>query len=110
MHKNIFKGYRIIEREEWLMGYVLPIDTYQYQNYQNRLTQPERDPYPIERIYPTQLDMSHQKMSDKSDTDMNEWSSNKNQSLTIIKPIMNSESDEIYAEMTGIGQNINEMI
>ncbi|WP_117149545.1 MULTISPECIES: hypothetical protein [Paraliobacillus] len=94
------------------MGYVLPVDTNQYQNYHNRVTQPERDPYPIEKIYPAQLDMDYQKAPDNNDSDMSEWSetAKRNQSVAIPHYTMPGPADEIYAEMTGIGQNINKMI
>lgn len=94
------------------MGYVLPVDTTQYQNYYNRVAQPERDPYPIEKIYPAQLDMSNQKMPDKNDTDMSEWSeeASRNQSGAIPQHSIPGPADAIYAEMTGVGQNINEIV
>ncbi|WP_347835521.1 hypothetical protein [Gracilibacillus sp. JCM 18860] len=32
-------------------GYVIPVENYQYQQYQQRVTKRERDPFPIERLY-----------------------------------------------------------
>lgn len=94
------------------MGYVLPIDTTQYQNYHNRVSQPERDPFPIEKVHPAQLDLSNQKMPDKNDTDLSDWSEDASRNGSVASPQYSTPgpADEIYSEMTGVGQNINEFV
>ncbi|WP_079709186.1 hypothetical protein [Paraliobacillus ryukyuensis] len=94
------------------MGYVLPVDNYQYQQYQNRVTQPERDPYPIEQLYPIQLDMSYQEELEKQQMEHTELSkqAQQNTAPTLSPPRMSVEANMIYANLTGVGQYINELI
>ena len=41
------------------MGYILPIQNYQAQHYQDRVTQLPTDPIPIDRIEPKKIEMSY---------------------------------------------------
>ncbi|GGM24628.1 hypothetical protein GCM10011351_07960 [Paraliobacillus quinghaiensis] len=93
------------------MGYILPIENYQYQQYQNRVTQPQRDPYPIERLYPAQLDMAYEKQSTNEDdyiTDSDK-PEKKKQRLAMTNHTTSS-AEKVYAEMTGIGRTINKTV
>ncbi|MBP1947214.1 hypothetical protein [Virgibacillus litoralis] len=41
------------------MGYILPINHYQYKDYQQRVTEDKQDPYYIEKPYKAMLEAKH---------------------------------------------------
>jgi len=93
------------------MGYILPIENYQYQQYQNRVTQPERDPYPVERPYPAQLDMAYEKQfANEDDYVPDSDIPTKMKQGLVVTNHTTSSTEKIYAEMTGIGRTINKTV
>ena len=93
------------------MGYILPIENYQYQQYHNRVTQPERDPYPVERLYPTQLDMAYEKQfTNRDDYVSDSDKPEKKKQGIVVTNHTTSSAEKVYAEMTGIGRNINKTV
>ncbi len=92
------------------MGYVLPIENYQYQNYHQRVTQPKRDPYPIDQLYQVQLDMAYQKETEERET----TELYNKQPLTMIAKLpehsLSEVSEEVYTELTGAGKYVNKII
>lgn len=85
------------------MGYVIPVENYQYQQYQQRVTKRERDPFPIERLYPIQLDRNYDRLREK---DVEQALLKKARVKQEQKDLeyMKSINNEIYAKMTGKGR------
>ncbi|TFJ93628.1 hypothetical protein [Lentibacillus salicampi] len=87
------------------MGYVLPINHYQYHDYQQRVTKAKSDPFHIERPYKTILRMEYH---------------NDHTNLSAAKPLEKSgfklstprppTADELYAELTGKGRHFSSSI
>ncbi|MFB1050108.1 hypothetical protein [Paraliobacillus sp. JSM ZJ581] len=94
------------------MGYVLPVTNYQYYNYHTRVTLPERDPYPIEQLYPIQLDMAYQKETENEKIDISELSNyHKKNSLGKTPTSHNVKVTEgIYTNLTGTGRYFNKVV
>ncbi|MCT2535675.1 hypothetical protein NC661_06625 [Aquibacillus koreensis] len=83
------------------MGYVLPVDNYQYQQYQNRVVKTKQDPYPIEKPFKTQLSMSYMDQEKQLEKHVEH---KKKTNVT------GHAVDFVYTEMTGKGYFINERI
>lgn len=99
------------------MGYVLPITNYQGQHYQDRVTQPARDPYPIERLYSVQLDMAYSENADNRGTaparEQRMLKSQQTEEAHQLNKQSYAISDDIkkvYSELTGTGLYVNEVI
>lgn len=98
------------------MGYILPIENYQSTNYHNRVIHPDRDPYPIERLYPVQLDMSYRNTVNQNEEHRFELvESDKHlfpqQKKTPAHEVRSSMlAAKLHAEMTGVGREINTYI
>lgn len=92
------------------MGYILPITNFQYQEYQNRVTQKKQDPYFIEKPYKVVLDTKSRELDDEKDTQRNGKTFDTNY---YYKPMMQTETpkDEyLYAKLTGKGRHFSESI
>ncbi len=88
------------------MGYVIPVDNYQYQQYQNRVTNEKRDPFPIEKLYPIQFGMHYKQEHTKEDPKKGYTPITKNRQVNT--PSYEEEYHQkhiIYAEVTGKGKN-----
>ncbi|MRH43410.1 hypothetical protein GH741_12040 [Aquibacillus halophilus] len=85
------------------MGYILPVSTYQYEQYHTRSVKQEQDPFPIERLHKTQLSMMYNSMKQQE-----QQSSGRN--LYVPSNIHKSATDKIYADLTGLGRYFNEKI
>ncbi|WP_138416390.1 hypothetical protein [Aquibacillus sediminis] len=85
------------------MGYVLPIPSYQYQDYHTRISKTKSDPFPIGKLSKAQLDETYlQYRTPQKNQTMKKLHLSKNyHQLTI---------DHVYAQLTGIGKNINERV
>lgn len=100
------------------MGYILPIQNYQAQHYQDRITQPERDPMPIDRIYPKRIESAfdllvNQKMQSNHEGETEPDQYEQEQKNKQENNPSNSVSDyekPIFAELTGIGGQINRYV
>lgn len=94
------------------MGYVLPVNNYQYSNYHARVTQPKRDPYPIEQLYPIQLDMDYQKNIEDQTTDISELSTKykNNSEKSALAPTHTAVTEQTYTDLTGAGKFVNQVI
>ncbi|WP_430787637.1 hypothetical protein VBD025_16985 [Virgibacillus flavescens] len=91
------------------MGYILPITHYQYQDYQNRVTQKEQDPYHIEKPYKVILDTKSREMEDEDHTQKDDQSSKSN---FFYKPMNtdNNKNEKVISKITGKGQHFSESI
>ncbi|WP_058308116.1 hypothetical protein [Gracilibacillus massiliensis] len=90
------------------MGYIMPVENYQYQQYHNRVTKKERDPFPIEKLYPIQFGMQYKQERTKEEPKKEyipktkERNSNRYQEENHEN---NHPKQKIYAEVTGKGVN-----
>ena len=94
------------------MGYILPVQNYQAQHYQDRVHQPERDPMPIDRIFPKRIESSFNALVNQErplhsggEAVLNSETENSDPPT----PTSNYEKP-IYAELTGIGGQINRYV
>ncbi|MFC4403272.1 hypothetical protein [Gracilibacillus xinjiangensis] len=89
------------------MGYIMPVDNYQYQQYHNRVTKEERDPFPIEKLYPVQFNMQYdrEKLKEKAeDTTNNSEAETRMRKAAHYLTRKSTINDKVYAEVTGKGQ------
>ncbi|WP_066187140.1 MULTISPECIES: hypothetical protein [Gracilibacillus] len=85
------------------MGYIIPVDHYQYQQYQNRITQTKRIPYTVEKLYPSQFDRQYYEIMSEHQKAREERSKRKKQASTSQKydPM---QQETVSAEITGKGR------
>ncbi|WP_067729608.1 hypothetical protein [Oceanobacillus damuensis] len=81
------------------MGYILPIDHFQYNDYQKRIVQQKDNKHHIEGPFKVILNTQHEEISSKYDT-MNK-SSTEN-----IQP--HNASEALFGTLTGKGRNFSE--
>ncbi|MDX8045811.1 hypothetical protein SH601_07385 [Gracilibacillus sp. S3-1-1] len=82
------------------MGYIIPVEHYQYQQYHNRVQRSTQDPFPIERLYPIQLGMHDRKMKTKESFKKRKMTSSiKSQPSELVV------HDTAYAGVTGKGKH-----
>ncbi|RCW69762.1 hypothetical protein [Saliterribacillus persicus] len=95
------------------MGYIIPVENYQYQQYQQRVSQPARDPFPIERLYPIPHQQPYndeERVADnRQDNEHRRESEQKRQvtSYVAIKKeadILEPVREKVFSEITGKGQ------
>ncbi|SFL36355.1 hypothetical protein SAMN04487943_101173 [Gracilibacillus orientalis] len=88
------------------MGYIIPVENYQYQQYHNRDTRRERDPFPIEKLYPIQFGMHYKQERTREEPKKVVIPQQKKR---VHQQITEKESQTkhhtIYAEVTGKGGN-----
>ena len=87
------------------MGYILPVERYQYNDYQRRVIKKKMDSVYIERPFKVILEKRHEEII--SEYDRLIPSSYK--SIT-IKPVIIEIEDTTYAELTGKGRKFSESI
>lgn len=89
------------------MGYILPITNYQAQHYQERVTQIPTDPIPIDRIYPKKIETRYY-ASTNNQTLTNDYNQNQtNQEPKDKQSNISEKVDQVFADLTGIGGQIN---
>jgi len=87
------------------MGYIMPVEQYQYQDYHNRITKEERDPFPIEKPYAIQFGIPYRQERTKefsfapSIPELEQSTSNHNKHIVKQREVQHS----VYAELTGKG-------
>lgn len=90
------------------MGYILPIPNYQAQYYQERVTQLPTDPIPIDRVQSKKIETSYYATTNNLML-ANDY--NQNQSNQAAKDDrqsnMSEKVDQVFANLTGIGGQIN---
>lgn len=91
------------------MGYILPITHFQYQDYQNRVTKKEDDPFYIEHPYKVILDTKSREMEEREDT-LENGKPNKTNYYNKQMPVEQIKNDKIYSNITGKGQHFSESI
>ncbi|MFD1040695.1 hypothetical protein ACFQ3N_20245 [Virgibacillus byunsanensis] len=77
------------------MGYVLPVESHQYKDYQNRITKDKPNPFYIERPYRPILEVQYQDIA-------NEYSVY--DAVLVQQKQYKGKYDLVYAELTGKGK------
>ncbi|MGP4041144.1 hypothetical protein ACTWP4_14790 [Gracilibacillus sp. D59] len=85
------------------MGYIMPVENYQYQQYHNRVTRKERDPFPIERLYPIQFGMRYKEERTKEEPKKIVIPQQKKRNHEYVTEPENQTKHTVYAEVTGKG-------
>ncbi|PXW93139.1 hypothetical protein DES38_101222 [Streptohalobacillus salinus] len=89
-----------------MMGYVLPVDNYQYQAYHNRVTQPEVDPYQIE--HPARVEFfTDNEVTSHFQTMDNYYQGDGDKRERVQIPVRPPLPNPIFQELTGLGQTID---
>ncbi|GEN52867.1 hypothetical protein [Halobacillus faecis] len=99
------------------MGYILPVNHYQYQDYQTRTTQRERSPFVLEKIFKATLDsnMKHNQPREQGRVENQRRKSihtTRNTHAVNIahSSIKKSGTEKILSHMTGKGQYFSETV
>ncbi|MYL50126.1 hypothetical protein GLV98_11570 [Halobacillus litoralis] len=99
------------------MGYILPVNHYQYQDYQIRTTQHERSPFVLEKVFKTTLDskMKHNHphgqdhVADHLGTSIH-VTKNTHAVNSVHPSIHRSDSEKILSNITGKGRYFSETV
>lgn len=98
------------------MGYILPINHYQYQDYQRRTIQTERSPFALEQVFKATLDSKLEQHDQPREEDRKDYQDMSKQLFTPAHMHVGhthtqpQANERIYSEMTGKGQNFSETI
>ncbi|WP_087973284.1 hypothetical protein [Oceanobacillus rekensis] len=79
------------------MGYILPVDHYQYNDYHKRVTQQKENKHYIEAPFKVILDQQHQENSAKYDA----------LNRTSTQNVSRDASSDIFGMLTGKGRNFS---
>ncbi|GAA4057572.1 hypothetical protein [Amphibacillus indicireducens] len=91
------------------MGYILPINNYQAQHYQERVTQIPTDPIPIDRVVPKKIEIGYYRATNNELLN-NHYNQNQYQQPRKDhqnQAVISKRADQIISELTGIGRQIN---
>jgi hypothetical protein len=87
------------------MGYIMPVDRYSYINYQERVVEDRSRVTPVNSIFHTMLDRTREEITNEYDRQL---------PSTYQMPQLNTKNlhvaDRTYAEITGTGRHVNEII
>ncbi|MEC5423582.1 hypothetical protein QGM71_08770 [Virgibacillus sp. C22-A2] len=86
------------------MGYILPIQHYQYNDYQNRIIKDKQNYFMIEKPFKVILEKQHQEVENQYN-----FLINPNESALVNSP-GTSASESVYGTLTGKGKNFSESI
>lgn len=90
------------------MGYIMPIENYQYQQYHQRVTNKKRDPFPIEKLYPIPFQQQYEHNHSGEEFVLNnaktidDKGSNRTDKQKL--PFFKEQNQRIYAKITGKGK------
>lgn len=85
------------------MGYIMPVDNFQYQQYHKRVVKQKRDPYPIEKLQRIQFGIRYKQ--EKTKEASYQWYSDAQVKFRTEKSAAYTLKGEIYADITGVGKN-----
>ncbi|WP_186576022.1 hypothetical protein [Aquibacillus kalidii] len=90
------------------MGYILPVENYQYMEYQKRVTKEQHDPFPIEKLYPTYFHLTYNEEKNQKQ----EYQGNPRQftKQKTTQSIDDKLVEKIQADLTGKGKLFSENI
>ncbi|WP_226577015.1 hypothetical protein [Halobacillus litoralis] len=98
------------------MGYILPVNHYQYQDYQIRTTQQERSPFAIEKVVKASLDSKfrHGQCREQDRLDYQRisgiYTSKHFHAAAKSSPLNRKEIEKLYSKLTGKGLNFSETV
>lgn len=87
------------------MGYILPVERYQYVEYQNRIPQQKLNVEAVDAPFKAVLEKKHEEVNSEYDR----LNPNSYKSLP-LKPQMSTVGHSIYAEITGKGREFSESV
>jgi hypothetical protein len=97
------------------MGYILPVNHYQYQDYQRRTLQTDRSPFMLEKVFKASLNGKLKQHSQPREQGRKDYQSSRKLYTSYDfhagkEYIHSSQHEKIYSEVTGKGQNFSETI
>ncbi|SDC29346.1 hypothetical protein SAMN05421734_10662 [Pelagirhabdus alkalitolerans] len=92
------------------MGYIAPIVNFTAQNYHERVIIPDHDPVSIEKPYPVQLEKISASNTHSNMFTGQDFNEPKDHFNGQPKHVISQETNKLYAEMTGIGGQVNEYV
>lgn len=87
------------------MGYILPSERYQYVNYQERIRNEDTTVSSVDRAFRPVLEKNHHEVKANHER----FNPDVYQSASLDNPPVDA-IDQAYAEITGKGQRINEVV
>ena len=87
------------------MGYILPVERYQYNDYQRRMIKEKTDRVYIEGPFKVILEKQHEEITSEYERLLP-----RSYKSTLIKPELNQLEGSTYAELTGKGRAFSESI
>ncbi|WP_100011498.1 hypothetical protein [Lentibacillus sediminis] len=90
------------------MGYILPITHYQYNDYQNRITEQKRVPYMVERPFKVVLEKQHEEIN--SEYERLNISGDNADDMAIQAANARPEAEKVYGDLTGKGTNFSSSV
>lgn len=85
------------------MGYIMPIDRYQYINYQERISTDKLSVSPVSASFRPVLERKHEEIS-------SEYERLLPSNYKTNAPLQQQTVEETYAELTGKGRRFSEII
>ncbi|REJ08482.1 hypothetical protein [Halobacillus trueperi] len=95
------------------MGYILPVNHYQYQDYQTRTTQHERSPFVLEKVFKATLDhkMKHNQDRVEDQRGRSIHIPRNTHAVNSVQPsLQRSGTEKILSNMTGKGSHFSETV
>ncbi|WP_181349113.1 hypothetical protein [Thalassobacillus sp. CUG 92003] len=96
------------------MGYILPVQPFQYQDYQNRTVQRDATPFTLERVFKATLDskLTDNKKEHPREEDRKEYQELSSKIITTshVHAAESTLAQEVYADVTGKGGRFSESI
>jgi|GEM_PF-3397007 len=100
------------------MGYILPVNHYQYKDYHDRTIQTERSPFMLEQIFKTTLDNRLKQQEQSREEDRLEYQEMSRKLFTskdmhaVKNPWKPAEPahEKVYSDVTGKGKHFSESI
>ncbi|MEN2767617.1 hypothetical protein [Ornithinibacillus xuwenensis] len=90
------------------MGYILPIQQHEYADYQKRMVTRKRTVPSVERTYRAILESNYEELRQEEELRNQQVSNVPHKSEEMETPL--GYTDEIYTELTGLGQYVNERV
>ncbi|TGB05196.1 hypothetical protein [Halobacillus salinus] len=97
------------------MGYIAPVNHYQYKDYQQRTVKTEPSPYSLEGVFKATLDSKLEEHHQPREQDRIDYLEARKKTLYTPNNIhiarsMDLSHEKIYAKLTGKGTNFSETV
>lgn len=87
------------------MGYIIPVDRFQYNDYHNRVAKEKTNIEPVNRSFKAVLEKNYEEVTSESDRQIPSFYKN-----IPLRPQINNVAEFTYAEITGKGRMFSESI